>query len=93
MGAELSLARFVTHLRMAGHDFDTIALALAAGAVDALVAAGFRGSTLDGGLLRVVEAMWERVSELQGPPPPPDDSGPPRKPKPRLTLLTGPHVP
>lgn len=87
MGTELSLARFVTHLRMAGHDFDAIALALATGAVDALIAAGFRGAALDGGLLRVVEAMWDHLGDLQGPPPVPPSS--PAKPKPHLTLLTG----
>ncbi|GEM_PF-5303792 len=98
MATELSLARFVTHLRMAGHDFDAIALALATGAVDALVAAGFRGPALDGGLLRVVEAMWDHLGELHGPPPEPSPPPPPpqsasaaptSKPRSHLTLLTG----
>ncbi|MGE4280547.1 MAG: hypothetical protein AB7G62_13240 [Magnetospirillum sp.] len=94
MATELSLARFVTHLRMAGHDFDAIALALATGAVDALVAAGFRGQALDGGLLRVVEAMWDHLGELHGPPPEPPpppsaSAAPTSKPRSHLTLLTG----
>lgn len=93
MDTELSLARFVTHLRMAGHTFDAIALALATGAVDALVAAGFRGQALDGGLLRVVEVMWEHLNDLQGPPTKPPSSPAAKPTKPRLTLLIGPQDP
>lgn len=65
MSPDLALGRVVTQLRLAGHDFEAISLALANGAVEALIAAGYRGPALDGGLLRVVEAMWDHVGELQ----------------------------
>lgn len=66
MGQDLSLGRFVTNLRLAGHDFDAIALTLASGAVDALVAGGFRGAALDGGVRTVIDSMWEHVADLRG---------------------------
>jgi len=91
-----SLSRFVCHLRLAGFEYDAIALSLATGAVDSLVAAGFRGRALDGGLLRVVEAMWEHAGEISAPSPAPIspsfsplDPPKPCPPAPGLSLVSG----
>lgn len=65
MQPDAALGRLVTQMRLAGHDFETISLTLATGAVEALVAGGYRGGALDGGLLRVVEAMWDHVTDLR----------------------------
>lgn len=65
MGPEISLGRCVVGLRLEGHDFDAIAFALAEGAVDALVASGFRDRVLERGIDRLIDAMWEHLSDLR----------------------------
>ncbi|MFG1478752.1 hypothetical protein V5F53_08785 [Xanthobacter sp. V4C-4] len=79
MRPDICLTRCVVQLRLEGHDFDAIALALAESAVDALVAAGFRGGALDNGIAEVVDAMWGHAAGLRHPP----------QPRAPLTLVTG----
>lgn len=67
MRPEICLNRCVVELRLDGHDFDAIAVALAECAVDALVAAGFRGHALDRGVAQVIAAMREHAAELRAP--------------------------
>lgn len=67
MPPELALGRCITELRLKGHSFDALALALAECAVDALVAAGFREANLDRGIEQVVEAMCARAAGLRCP--------------------------
>lgn len=80
MRPDICLNRCVLDLRHDGHDFDTIALALAECAVDALIASGFRGPALDGGIAQVVDAMWSHAARLRRPPP---------APRGQLTLVNG----
>ncbi|WP_454918081.1 hypothetical protein [Xanthobacter sediminis] len=80
MRPEICLNRCVLEMRLEGHDFDTIALALAECAVDALVASGFRGAALDGGIEEVVDAMWSHAARLRRPRP---------APRGHLTLVNG----
>ncbi|MFG1419301.1 hypothetical protein V5F38_06425 [Xanthobacter sp. V0B-10] len=80
MRPEICLNRCIVELRLEGHEFDTIAIALAEGAVDMLVAAGFREAALEGGIEEVVDAMWSHAARLRRRRP---------APRPRLTLVQG----
>lgn len=65
MGPEILIGRCVIGLRLDGHDFDAIAFGLAEGAIDALVASGFRDRALERGLDRLIDAMWEHLADLR----------------------------
>jgi hypothetical protein len=62
---DVFLNRYVGALRLDGHSHDAIAFALAEGAVDTLVAAGFSGPALDSGMRLLIEAMRDRALELR----------------------------
>lgn len=80
MRPEICLNRCIAELRLDGHEFDAIAVAFAEGAVDMLVAAGFRETTLEGGLEEVVDAMRSHAASLLRKAP---------APRARLTLIQG----
>ncbi|MDQ0505141.1 hypothetical protein [Xanthobacter agilis] len=80
MRPEICLNRCILEMRLDGHEFDTIAVALAECAVDMLVAAGFREAALDGGIEEVVDAIWSHAARLRRHHP---------AARPRLTLVQG----
>lgn len=65
MEPEILANRLVTSLRLAGFEFDAIALALAAAAVDSLAAGGFADARLNRGIVLLTEAMRDRAVELR----------------------------